>query len=251
MAEPPAKKKNHRRGSPSGAGTLDTRDRLLQAAKSEFAKKGLHAASVDKVADRAKANKQLIYYYFGSKDALYLAVLEHTYADIRVREQELQLKSQDPIQAMTTLVGFSFDYVVENPEFVQLLTNENVMEARYLRRSNALRLMRSPLVALIEDTLQRGVELGLFRDGVNAVQLYISIAALCFFYSANVHTLTVLFDRDLNDPAALSERRSHVIDFVLNSLRAQNEDMGSAGQPQPAGRSTETAQEDQGNRTGD
>ncbi len=192
--------------------------RLLRAAKKEFAEKGLMGARVDEIARRAKVNKQLIYYHFGDKDGLYLAALEHAYIDIRHSERKLNLADLPADKAMSKLVGFTFDYVRDNREFVHLLINENIMKARYLRRSTAARLERSPLVELVAETLDRGIAGGLFRRKLDPVQLYISIAGMCFFYISNIHTLSVLFDRDLRAPEAMEERRSHVISFVMSSI---------------------------------
>jgi TetR/AcrR family transcriptional regulator len=197
---------------------LDSRTRLLDAGTDEFARKGLLGARVDVIARRAKINKQLIYHYFGGKEQLYVAVLEHVYGDIRAKEQALRLQGCDPLTAMRELVGFTFDYVSENRDFVQLLTNENILQGRYARRSRRIKETRSPLVALLSETLQRGAAAGFFRAGLAPVQLYISIAGLCFFYVANIHTLSVLFERDLEKPAALHERRRHVVEFVLDYL---------------------------------
>ena len=198
----------------------DTRDRLLDAAEFEFAAVGLSGARVDTIARRAKINKQLIYYHFGDKDSLYQAVLERAYSRIREKEFGLDLASDDPIIAMRTLVGFTFDYCIENRAFVRLLINENVLEGRFIRRSKAIRQSGSPLSALLHDTVQRGVELGTFHRDVDPVQLYISIAGLCYFYVSNMYTLSALFERDLDRPSALQERRQHVIDVVLAYLGA-------------------------------
>ncbi len=196
----------------------DTRDRLLDAAELEFAAQGLSGARVDAIARRARINKQLIYYHFGDKDSLYQAVLERAYARIREKELDLNLMGDDPVTAMRTLVGFTFDYCVENREFVRLLINENFLEGRFVRRSKAIRQSSSPLSALLHDTLRRGVEFGTFRRDVDPVQLYISIAGLCFFYVSNMYTLSVLFERNLDRPAALHQRRQHVIDVILGYL---------------------------------
>jgi AcrR family transcriptional regulator len=195
-----------------------TRKILLESAKKEFARVGLHGSRVDEIARVAKINKQMIYYYFGAKENLYLAVLEDVYSDIRALEGALDLGALDPVAAMAKLVGFTFDYVMENREFVVLLTNENLMEAKHLKRSKKIRATQSPIVDLLIATLSRGEKAGLFRTGINPVQLYISMAGLCFFYSANIHTLGILFGRNLRSHAALVERRSHVINFVLGYL---------------------------------
>jgi TetR/AcrR family transcriptional regulator len=197
-----------------------TRDRLLRAAELEFASKGLTGGRVDVIAGRARINKQLIYYHFGDKNSLYQAVLERAYAGIREKELALNLSGDAPIAAMQKLVGFTFDYCVENRGFVRLLVNENVLEGKFIRRSKAIRQSSSPLLQVLRDTVQRGVELGAFRKDVDPVQLYITIASLCFFYVSNIYTLGALFDLDLERPAALRERRRHVTDVVLCYLGA-------------------------------
>lgn len=195
-----------------------SRQILLEVARKEFALNGLHGSRVDKIAKQAKINKQLIYYYFGAKENLYLAVLEEVYRDIRAHEHALDLRALDPIAAMRKLVVFTFDYVMENRDFVLLLTNENLMEARHLKRSKIIKATHSPIVDLLADTLARGEKENLFRSGIDPVQLYISLAGLCFFYTANIHTLTILFDRDLRSQDAVMERRLHVVDFVIGYL---------------------------------
>lgn len=200
-----------------------TRNRLLRAAELEFATRGLSGARVDVIARRAKVNKQLIYYHFGNKDLLYQAVLEHAYGKIREKELDLNLSGDDPVIGMRKLVGFTFDYCVENGKFVRLLVNENLLEGKFVRRSKAIRQSGSPLLKLLHDTVQRGVEVGSFHKNIDPVQLYISIAGLCFFYVSNIYTLGTLFERDLDSPAALRERRQHVIDVVLGYLGARRE----------------------------
>lgn len=196
----------------------DTRDRLLRAAELEFAAQGLSGARVDVIARRAKLNKQLIYYHFGDKESLYQVVLERAYARIRGKELDLNLSGDDPMAAMRKLVGFTFDYCVEYREFVRLLINENVLEGKFVRRSKAIRQSSSPLLKLLHETVQRGVKFGTFRKDVDPVQLYITVAGLCFFYVSNMYTLSALFERDLDRPSARHERRQHVVDVVLGYL---------------------------------
>lgn len=216
-AKTSTRKTSTRSRTASAAKTEDNASRriLLETAKKEFARNGLHGSRVDEIAKAAKINKQLIYYYFGEKDNLYLAVLEDAYTDIRAHENALDLGVLDPVAAMKKLVGFTFDYVMENRAFVQLLTNENLMEAKHIKRSKVIKATQSPIVELVSQTLARGEKTKVFRSGIEPVQLYISMAGLCFFYSANIHTLGFLFDRDFRKKDALAERRAHVIDFVL------------------------------------
>jgi TetR/AcrR family transcriptional regulator len=200
----------------------DTPERLLRAAELEFATQGLSGARVDVIARRANINKQLIYYHFGDKDSLYQAVLERAYAKIRASERDLSLAGDDPATAMRKLVGFTFDYCAENREFVRLLVNENILEGKFIRRSEAIRQSSSPLLKLLHDTVRRGVASGIFRRDTDAVQLYITIAGLCFFYISNIYTLSVFLERELDRPSALRERRQHAIDVVLGYLGGNN-----------------------------
>lgn len=193
---------------------------LLDAALIEFTEFGFEGGRVDRIAQRAGCNKQLVYHYFGSKADLYRQTLEEVYREIREREQELHLSDLPPDEAMARLVGFSFDYLEEHPEFIALINDENRMEARHLKASQNVAQMHSPLVQLVEETLARGVAAGVFNDRFGAVNLYLSIAALSFFYFANKNTLSVIFDRDMASSGQVARRRQHVIDLILSALRA-------------------------------
>jgi len=196
-----------------------TRAAILAAAKAEIAAKGLNGARVDEIALQAGVNKRMIYHYFGDKDGLYLTVLEEAYAAIRNAEITLRLADLDPVEGMRTLVQFTWDYFIENPEFLSLLATENLHRATYLKKSKAIRELHSPLVGMISGLLQRGAKQKVFRKNVDPVQLYISIAALGFFYLSNRYTLSTIFARDLGVRAALAERRQHIVDVVLGYLR--------------------------------
>jgi TetR/AcrR family transcriptional regulator len=200
-------------------GAEASRRLLLAAARAEFAAKGLMGARVDEIARNAGINKQLVYHYFGSKDDLYLAVLERVYADIREEERALSLSDLPPRNAMVKLIGFSFDYLAAHPEFIALLNDENGHGGRHLAASSRMHEMHSPLIALIRRTLRRGAALGAFRRDVDALQLYISIAGLAYFYFSNNRTLSAIFARDLSKAPAIAARRRHVIDFVMAALR--------------------------------
>lgn len=196
-----------------------TRASILTAATQEFSAKGLEGARTDDIARRAGANKRMIYHYFGSKDGLFQAVLENTYARIRGSEAELQLTSRDPVTGMGQLVAFSFDWFLKHPEFVKLLNEENLHGAAHVRSSNVARSLNMPLVELISELLERGAASGQFRSGVDPVQLYISIAGISYFYFSNRHTLSAIFNRHLEAPGALRQRRQHVVDLILGYLR--------------------------------
>ncbi|ARQ00615.1 TetR family transcriptional regulator [Pseudorhodoplanes sinuspersici] len=196
-----------------------TRASILAAATGEFTAHGLDGARVDEIARRSGVNKRMIYYYFGDKNGLYLAVLEGSYADIRNAEINMHLTDRDPADAMRELVAFTWNYFIEHPEFLSLLNTENLHRARHLKTSKKIRELHSPLVGIITALLERGVREKVFRTGVDPVQLYVSIASLGFFYMSNRFTLSTIFGRDLSEREALAERGKHIEDVVLGYLR--------------------------------
>jgi AcrR family transcriptional regulator len=195
-----------------------TREAILSAATDEFAQHGLAGARVDRIAERAGVNKRMLYYYFGQKEGLFLAVLEGAYQSIREEEHTLNLTQVEPTEAIRRLVTFTWDYHIAHPEFITLLNTENLYCARHLKKSSRVRTWHSPFVAMIAEVLERGHKAGVFRAGVDPVQLYISIAGLAYFYLSNRFTLSTIFDRDLMSPKARVERLSHMTDLVLGYL---------------------------------
>lgn len=196
-----------------------TRDRILDAATGEFARHGFGGARVDRIAEGAGANKRMLYYYFGSKDELFLAVLEEAYSHIRSAEHELDLEHKDPREALKRLVEFTWNYYLEHPEFMALLATENLHKGSHVHRSRRVRKLHSPLVDTLRDILRRGERHGLFRRGVDPVQLYISIAGEGYFYLSNRYTLSRIFGRDLMAPRELAGRARHITQTILNSVR--------------------------------
>ena len=196
-----------------------TQSAILSAATQEFARHGLGGARVDRIAARAKTNKRMLYYYFGRKDALFLAVLENTYASIRNAEKRLSMLDVPPVEGIRQLILFTWDYYVAHPEFLSLLNSENLHDARHLRRSRHVQAMNSPLIETLETVLARGSDAGVFRDGVDPLQLYVSIAALSYFYLGNNHTLSAVFGRDLASEQSRAQRLSHMVDVILGYLR--------------------------------
>jgi len=196
-----------------------TRGAILAAATQEFSTNGLTGARVDAIAQRARVNKRMIYHYFGDKDGLYLAVLEATYGSIRAAELDLHLTDRDPVDGMRELVLFTWRYFLAHPEFLSLLGTENLHKAAHLKRSKRIRELHSPLVGMLSALLARGAKARLFRGGVDPVELYITIAALGFFYLSNRHTLSTIFGRDLAAPKSIAAREQHIVDVVLNYLK--------------------------------
>ena len=188
---------------------------ILTAALDEFARHGLAGARMDRIAAQADVNKRLIYYYFTSKDDLFLAVLENAYLNIREAEKHLHLRDLAPPLAIRRLTEFTWDYYIAHPEFMTLLNSENLHQGRHLAKSQRVRELNSPLIESLAEILERGRKEGLFRGGIDPVQLYVSIAGLAYFYLSNSYTLSAIFGRDLMTPKAHHERLSHMCEVVL------------------------------------
>ncbi len=214
----PARRNARASGELRGRDPERTRARILEAATREFARYGLGGARVDRIAESAGANKRMLYYYFGDKDALFQAVLEHAYERIRSAEQELNLLDVDPVEGVARLVAFTWHYYIAHPEFLTLLNSENLHRGRHLKGSRRIRATNSPLIATLDEILARGVRVGTFRSGVDPIQLYISIAALSYFYLSNNHTLTAVFGRELASDAARAERLAHMTEVIIGFL---------------------------------
>lgn len=195
-----------------------TRAAILAAARDEFCEQGFNGARVDAIAERAKANKRLLYHYFGNKEALYSAVLLDAYQEIRLGERQLTLSQVPPLEAMDRLVRFTFRHFLANPWFPRLLAVENLQNARFLKQIKDIPALHSPLVAELSDILKRGHDLKLFRTDIDPMQLYISIAGLGYFYVSNLKTLSVIFGKDLSQFALVQEREAQAVQMVLAYL---------------------------------
>lgn len=197
-----------------------TQKRILAAARKEFAKSGLGGARVDTIARRAKANKRMIYHYFKSKEQLFTRVLEDAYADIRLAERKLHLDALDPEAAIVTLVRFTWRYYQANPEFLTLVNSENLHRARHLKGSARMHELCRPFVGMVENILARGVAAGVFRPGIDPVQLNITIAAIGYYYLTNRFTGAIVYDRDLMTQEALDERLAFNIETIMRLVHA-------------------------------
>jgi len=198
-----------------------TRRRILDAAKVEFARKGLGGARVDEIALRSKSNKRMIYHYFGSKERLFTAVLEAAYSDIRLAERKLHLDELDPEEAIATLVKFTWTYYLANPEFLTLVNSENLHKARHLKNSTVIRAVSGPFVAMVKAILDRGVAKGVFRPGIDPVQLNITIAAIGYYYLTNRFTGSIIFERDMMAANNLNARLAFNLDTILRLVKVR------------------------------
>jgi AcrR family transcriptional regulator len=195
-----------------------TKRDILVAAREEFVEYGLEGARVDRIAERAGANKRMLYHYIGNKEALYSRVLLDAYRDIRAGEAELHLGELPPALAMEKLVGFTFDHFRSKPWFIRLLATENIQRGVFVRTMPEIRELHSPLVTQLREVLRAGEAAGIFRAGIDPVQLYITIASLSYFYLSNIHTLSVVFDAPLAAEERMAARRAHAIEVVLAYL---------------------------------
>ena len=176
-----------------------TRRRILMAAAEEFANGGLFGARVDQIARRAETNERMLYYYFGSKEQLFTAVLEHAFSALTEAERVLDLDGVAPVEAVTRLAHFVWDYYRDHPELLRLINNENLHEARYLHKSTRIREMMSPIVAKLGNVLTRGQKAGLFRTDVDPLRFYVTLSGLGYYIVSNRFTLAATLGRDFTD----------------------------------------------------
>ena len=187
---------------------------ILTAAREEFSRVGLGGARVDRIAEKAMVDKKLVYYYFKDKDKLFAAVLESVYAEIRDDQLYLDLKQMPPLIALRRMVEFTWDYYNAHPEFITLLISENLHQARHLSGSTRIRDLNSPLLLALGDIVERGQKQGLFRAGIDPIQLYITIAGCSYFYLSNIHTLTAVFGRDFASAKMRTQRLAHITEVI-------------------------------------
>lgn len=196
-----------------------TRQEILEVATAAFAEKGLAGARVDEIAAQTRTTKRMIYYYFGSKQGLYRAVIERAYAGIRDVERELQIDALPPLEAMCRLVESTFDYHQTNPAFVRLVSAENIEGARNVRSSTAIAERNAEVVATMRRLLERGERTRCFRPDVDPLDLHILINGVSFHRVSNRHTLQAIFKRDLSDPAVARAQRQMLVQAVLAFLQ--------------------------------
>jgi AcrR family transcriptional regulator len=182
-----------------------TRRRILLAAAEEFANGGLFGARVDQIARRAETNERMLYYYFGSKEQLFTAVLEHAFSALNEAERTLELNGVAPVEAVTRLAHFVWDYYRDHPELLRLINNENLHEARYMQKSTRIREMISPIVATLGGILERGQRAGLFRTNVDPLRFYVTLSGMGYYIVSNRFTLEATLGRDFSSAGERSE----------------------------------------------
>ena len=200
-----------------------TQRRILEAATSEFAQKGLGGARVDDIAERAQANKRMIYHYFESKEGLFQRVLEDAYVDIRTAEQNLELDTLPPKDALEQLVRFTWQYYLDHPGFITLVNSENLHKARHLKKSEVIHIVSRKFIDMVSTILQRGEKEGVFRKDIDPVQLNITIAAIGYYYLTNRFTASIIFERDMMASSALEERLTFNIETIMRLVCLQND----------------------------
>ena len=219
MAESALKKKENGRGT-RATDAEETRFNILEVATAEFADKGLSGARIDEIAERTNSSKRMIYYYFGSKEGLYRAVLERAYTAVREVDADNRRDDLDPDAALRDVVGVTFDYHNQHPEFVRLVMNENILRGAHVGEGPGIRERNRKVIDQLRAILARGVASGHFREGVDPVELHMTISALCFYNVSNRYTFSFGFERDMSSPKALARRRMSVIDVIESWCRA-------------------------------
>jgi TetR/AcrR family transcriptional regulator len=222
-----AQETNKRRGKRVRGNAVLSKQKIVQAAITEFALKGLDGARVDEVARRSGVNKTLLYHHVGNKDSLFTAALESTYQTIRARQEEFLAREMDPVAGLRELIRLLMSIWVEHPEFGRLLATENFHGGKHVKRSKIIGKMYQQLVETLNDLLKEGVEQGIFRKGLDAIDLYISISSLSAYYVSHHHTMNTLFNVDLMTRARLRQRECHIVDMIFRYICRSSDDNGS------------------------
>jgi TetR/AcrR family transcriptional regulator, upper aerobic nicotinate degradation pathway regulator len=197
-----------------------TRKAILDAAVREFAREGYGGGLIDRISTAARRHDRMVYYYFGSKEALFREAIEAVYASLVEAEKALDLDLDDPVRAITSIVEFNWRYYIAHPELISILNSENLHRARHIRQSREIHKFASPQLAIIDSILSRGVAKGIFRSGVTAEFMFLTIAGLTYFYLSNIHTLSNYLSRDLAGNTALDGWLSHIKRVVIDTLTA-------------------------------
>lgn len=195
-----------------------TRARILQAAIAVFTRDGYSGGRIEKISAEAESNDRMIYYYFGSKEKLFVKVLEHTYEQFNRAESTLQLDPSTPVQTLRQLVAFVWGYYVSHPEFVAILSIENLHKGKHARQSGELRRLSGEAVGVLRPIIDAGQQQGLFRQDVDIKHVYLMIASLCYFYNSNLHTLSSFLGQDMAAPGERTDWLAFIQDMVVRGV---------------------------------
>lgn len=215
----------HSAGTPKAPAKARTNDPartmagILAVATKEFAAKGLSGARIDAIAEATHTSKRMIYYYYGSKEGLYVAVLEDQYRRMRQIESAQHLEDLEPEAALRRLVEFTFDHHADHEDYIRLVMNENIEQGAYLAQSKTIQELNVPAIQAIRQLYDRGVQQGVFRPGLDPVDIHASISALTFFNVSNRHTFGLIF-KDKAHNAQSAARRASITEMVVRFVRA-------------------------------
>ena len=196
-----------------------TRESILQAAIVEFVSQGLAGARVDAIAERTQTSKRMIYYYFNSKEQLYVEVLEKLYGDIRSTEANMHLDALDPMVGLRRLVEFTFDHHDSNVDFVRIVCNENIHQGEFIKQSKAIRSMNTTVLNALGELLKRGAEQGIFRPGLTPLDVHLLISSFCFYRVSNKHTFGEIFQVDFSDEALKRHHREMIVESLMRFVQ--------------------------------
>lgn len=197
-----------------------TKADILEAAAHEFGEKGLAGARVDDIAAATRTSKRMIYYYFGSKDGLYLATLEAKYREVRENESQMNLDGMSPQAALRCLTAVTFDHHLNNEDYIRMVMSENINRGRYLAQSEHVKELNRPAIALVTRIYERGVAAKVFRPDLDPADIHASISALAFFNVSNRYTFGMIFQQDNQSPAYIANRRENVVQMILRYVQA-------------------------------
>jgi AcrR family transcriptional regulator len=195
-----------------------TRQEILDVALREFARNGYAGARVDEIAAKTRTTKRMIYYYFGGKEPLYIAVLEHAYSIARDAERYLDVEHLDPVTAIRTLAELTFDHHESHPDFISLVASENINRGEFIARSSALSELNTLAVSVTAAILERGYASGVFLRRAEAIDVHMMISSFCFFRMSNRYTFGAIFGLDMIDPARRDHYRQLLGDMIVSYL---------------------------------
>jgi TetR/AcrR family transcriptional regulator len=197
-----------------------TRELILTQSMAEFAMKGYDGARVDSIARRCNLSKFTLYHYFGSKEGLFVAVLERAYQKLRSHQHDLSISTNDPVKAMRQLIVHTFSAFLANQDLISLLNSENLHKGRHIRKSKIIRSLYDPLIGTIRETLQKGVVEGIFRPNIDPINLYVSLSALAYNVISNQYTLKMALGIDFTSPKYREVWLAHITELILSFCRS-------------------------------